>query len=318
MYTVHFEAGGFSPLDLTNVVVPAGNQTIRADAQLKLGATRQAIEVSAAMIRVETVPTDFSTTLWGNAIQEIPLSGRDLQQLVFMVPGVVGNGPPGSSFGFNSEFGSFPDPTHMQGSDVSVNGGQGGTNAWYLDGNLNLSGSAESIIVNPSPDAVTEFQTITNGFSAQYGRSGGAVFNVILKSGTNKVHGNVYKYVRNSYFNARNPFTSIGSNGQIIPQDQLRFNNFGGTIGGPVVIPHLYNGKNKTFFFFSWDESILHLNGSSVFTVPTPSMRKGDFSEDPNSKYGIWDPTTTVGPDSKGLFQRTAIGTCRSPILRRT
>ena len=178
MYTVHFEAGGFSPLDLTNVVVPAGNQTIRADAQLKLGATRQAIEVSAAMTRVKTAPTDFSTTLGGNAIQEIPLSGRDLQQLVFMVPGVVGNGPPGSSFGFNSEFGSFPDPTHMQGSDVSVNGGQGGTNAWYLDGNLNLSGSAESIIVNPSPDAVTEFQTITNGFSAQYGRSGGAVFNV--------------------------------------------------------------------------------------------------------------------------------------------
>ena len=117
-----------------------------------------------------------------------------------------------------------------------MNGGQTGTNAWYLDGNFNLSsGMAESVVVNPTPDAVSEFQVITNGFSSEYGRSGGAVFSVVLKSGTNKLHGNIYEYVRNSVFNARNPFTSIGSNGQIIPQDQLRYNDFGGTLGGPVV-----------------------------------------------------------------------------------
>src|SRR6185369_13500574 len=114
-----------------------------------------------------------------------------------------------------------------------------------LDGNLNQSSAmAEAIGVNPSPDAVEEFQTITNGLSAEYGRTGGGVFNVVLKSGTNKLHGNVYEYNRNSYFNARNPFTSIGSNGQIIPQNQLRYNNFGGTLGGPVVIPHVYDGRN--------------------------------------------------------------------------
>jgi len=308
-YQIHFEQSGFSPLDLTNIEVPAG-QTIRADAQLKLGTTQQTVEVSATLAMLQTAPTDFSTTVGTTAIQDIPLAGRDLQQLVFMVPGVAGNGPPGSSFGFNSQYGTFPDPTHLQGTNVSVNGGVGGTNAWYLDGNLNLSGLAESVTVNPSPDAVTEFETITNGFSAQYGRSGGAVFNVVLKSGTNQLHGNVYEYVRNSYFNARNPFTSIGSDGKIIPQDQLRYNNFGGTLGGPVVIPHLYNGRNKTFFFFSWDETILHLNGSGVFTVPTPAEIQGDFSEDPNTaKYGIWDPLTTVGPNAQGLFQRSAFGT---------
>jgi hypothetical protein len=268
-YQVHFEASGFSPLDMKDIVVPAG-QTIRADAQLQLGTTRQTIEVSTSTAMIQTAATDFSTTVGTTAIQEIPLSGRDLQQLVLMVPGVVGNGPPGSSFGFNSEFGTFPDPTHMQGTDVSVNGGQTGANAWYLDGNFNLSGVAESVVVNPSPDAVSEFQTITDGFSAEYGRSGGAVFSVALKSGKNQLHGDVYEYARNNYFNARNPFTSIGSNGQIIPQDQLRYNNFGGTIGGPVVIPHLYDGRNKTFFFFSWDQSILHLNGSGVFSGSYP------------------------------------------------
>src|SRR5205814_10615202 len=158
----------------------------------------------------------------------------------------------------NSQFGSFPDPTHALGSDLSVNGGQGGANAWYLDGNVNLSSFAENVAVNPTIDAVSEFQAITNAFSAEYGRTGGAVFNVVLKSGTNKLHGNIYEFVRNDATNARNPFTSIDSLGRIIKDRQLRFNNFGGTVGGPVVLPHIYNGKNKTFFFFSLDQTILH------------------------------------------------------------
>ena len=127
----------------------------------------------------------------------------------------------------------------------------------------------------------------------------------------------MYEYVRNSYFNARNPFTSISSTGQIIPQDQLRYNNFGGTLGGPIVIPHLYNGKNKSFFFFSWDETILHLNGSSVFTVPTPLMKAGNFSEDPNAaQYGIWNWYKNVGPAADGTFASSAFGTpvAGSPI----
>jgi hypothetical protein len=315
-YQVHFEASGFSPLDMKDIVVPAG-QTIRADAQLRLGTTRQTMEVSAAAAMLQTAATDFSSTVGATAIQEIPLAGRDLQQLVLMVPGVIGSGPPGSNFGFNSEYGTFPDPTHLLGTDVSVNGGQTGANAWYLDGNFNLSGVAESIVVNPSPDAVGEFQTITNGFSAEYGRSGGAVFSVVLKSGSNQLHGDVYEYGRNSYFNARNPFTSISSTGQIIPQNALRFNNFGGTLGGPVVIPYLYNGRNKTFFFFSWDESILHLNGSTVLSVPTALERTGDFSEDVNAaQYGIWNPYSSAGPAADGTFARSAFGTpvAGSPI----
>ncbi len=310
-YRAHFVASGFSPVDVTEIEVPAG-EVIKVDTQLKLGATREIVQVTAEVPLVETSASNFSTSLETRTVQEIPLQGRDLQQLVYLMPGVnpVG-GPPGSNFGFNSEFGTFPDPTHVLGSDLSVNGGQGGANAWYLDGNLNLSSLAENIAVDPSPDAVSEFQTITSAFAAEYSRTGGAVFNAVLKSGTNALHGNIYEFIRNDATNARNPFTSIDSLGHIIKDRQLRFNNFGGTLGGPVVFPHLYNGKNKTFFFFSWDVQKLHLlSNRAVFSVPTAPMRQGNFSEDPNVvSNGLWNPYTTVGPNANGVFERPALGT---------
>ena len=309
-YRVRIEAPGFNPVEVVDVQLLAG-QEVRVDRQMELGTTRQTIEVTASQPLLETASANTSTTVESDIIQEIPLQGRDMQQLVYMLPGVQNDaGPPGSNFGFNSQFGIFPDPTYVQGSDVSVNGGQGGANAWYLDGSLNVSTLSENINVNPSPDAVSEFQAVTSDLAAQYGRTGGGVFNVVLKSGTNKLHGSVYDYLRNSATDARNPFTSITGDGTIIPSRRLQFTDAGGTLGGPVVIPHLYNGHDKTFFFVSLDKTILHLTGTSVFTVPTAAMRSGDFSEDPNAAtFGIWDPMSTTGPDASGLFQRTAFGT---------
>jgi hypothetical protein len=310
-YKVHFETAGFRPVDISNIDLFAG-QAMRVDTSLVLGAALQSVEVNAAAALVETAPSNFSTTLSDRTVEELPLQGRDIQQLVFLIPGAAQvGGPPGSNFGFNSQFGTFPDPTHLIGSDIAVNGGQGGDNAWYLDGNLNLSGFAENAAVNPSPDAVQEFQAVTTSLSAEYGRTGGGVFNVVLKSGTNALHGNVYEYVRNDATNARNPFTSIDALGNIIKDRQLRFNNFGGSLGGPIILPHIYDGKNRTFFFFSGDFTILHLLGQKAFSVPTALERTGDFSEDPNVvTNGLWNPYSTVGPDpSTGLFQRTAFGT---------
>jgi hypothetical protein len=309
-YRVRLEAQGFNAVQVNDVRVFAG-QEVEVDRQLILGATHQTIEVMAAQPLLETASSNSSTTLESHIIDDMPLQGHDLQQIVYLLPGVQNDaGPPGSNFGFNSQFGIFPDPTYVQGSDVSVNGGQGGANAWYLDGSLNVSTLSENINVNPSPDAVSEFQAITSDLAAQYGRTGGGVFNVVLKSGTNKLHGSFYDYLRNSALDARNPFTSITTTGAIIPSRRLQFSEAGGTIGGPVVIPHLYNGHDKTFFFASLDKTVLHLNGTQVFTVPTAAMRAGNFSEDPNAvNFGIWNPWSTTGPNSSGLFQRTAFGT---------
>jgi len=306
-FQARFSAPGFASVEVQGIDVQAGNIT-RVDSALRVGTTRQTVEVTADVPLIESSASNFSTTLETKTIQDTPLQGRDLQQLVFLIPGInnVG-GPPGSNFGFDSAYGTFPDPTNALGSNVSVNGGQAGANAWYLDGNLNLSSFAENVVINPVPDAVEEFQGITNAFSAEYGRTGGGVFNVVLKSGTNSLHGDTYEFLRNDATNARNPFTSIDSNGNLIKDRQLRFNNFGGTLGGPVWIPRIYNGRNRTFFFFSYDKTILHLFGNQVFTVPTPLMRQGNFTEDPNvASNGLFNPYSTVGPNSSGVFQRTA------------
>ncbi len=317
-YRARFQASGFSTLELTDIEVSAG-RVVRVDSQLKLGETTQLIEVSSEAPLIETAASNFSTTIETRTIEELPLQGRDLLQLVFLVPGVNSvAGPPGSNFGFNSQYGTFPDPTNVLGSNLSINGGQSGANAQYLDGNLNLSSFSENAALVPSVDATQEFQVITNAFAAEYSRTGGGIVNVTLKSGTNALHGNIYEFHRQSGLNARNPFTSIGTDpitGEpgIISDRQMRFNNFGGTVGGPVVIPKLYNGKDKTFFFFSWETQITRLSGQQVFTVPSARMRQGDFSEDPNAaQFGLWDPHSTIGPDSSGFFARSAFGTPRA------
>ena len=300
-YRARFVAKGFTSLDMTTIQVSAA-QVIRVDAKLKVGSINEKVEVKAEVPLVETDASNFSSTLETDIIENVPLAGRDLQQLTFLLPGVnnVG-GPPGSNFGFDSSFGTFPDPTHLLGSAIAVNGGQSGANAWYLDGNLNVSSFGENIVVDPSPDSVSEFQAITNAFSAEYSHTGGAVFSTVLKSGTNSLHGDVYEYVRNSATNATNPFSIQGGLGKNLVQ----FNNFGGTLGGPITIPHIYSGKDRTFFFLSIDAQTLHQSGNGVYTVPTPLMRQGNFSEDPNVvANGIYDPYTTVGPDVNGLFAR--------------
>src|SRR5262249_29264301 len=148
-------------------------------------------------------------------------------------PGITqSSGPSGALFGFNSQFGGFPDPTHLLGSNISANGSQAGANAWYLDGSLNAALGAENIVVNPSPDAVLEFNVVNNGLAAEWGRTSGAVVNVVLKSGTNRLHGDLYGFNRNSVFSATNPFSRRDASGKPFLEPFVNSNNFGGTLGG--------------------------------------------------------------------------------------
>lgn len=151
-YTLRFESAGFNTTELRELEVGAGS-LVRADVELRVGATLQSIEVQSDAQRVDAAASNFSTTLDTHTIQELPLQGRDMMQSVYLFPGVNSNtGPPGTNFGFNGQFGSFPDPTNVLGSNLSVNGGQGGANAWYIDGNLNLSTYNENAVINPSPE----------------------------------------------------------------------------------------------------------------------------------------------------------------------
>jgi len=280
-YSVHVSASGFSPEDIANVIVTAG-ATTTADAQLKVGSVSQRVEVTAAAPLVETTPSNFTTAVETRYIQDLPLAGRDIQGLVQLVPGVTqSTGPGGTLFGFNSQYGGFPDALHIVGSGISANGSQGGANAWYLDGSLNAALGPENAVVNPSPDAVSEFNLVDNGLAAEYGRTSGAVINMVLRSGTNDVHGDLYEFNRNSHFSATNPFARRDPQGRPFLQPAVNFNNFGGTLGGPLYLPHLYNGKSRTFFFVSWDIALLHESKPTLLSVPLPNEIQGNFLGDP-------------------------------------
>jgi len=313
-YLLRIEASGFSPLEIKNITVGAGT-TVTQDAELKVGPTTQSLEVSAQAQLVETTSSNFRTGVSRRYMENLPLQGRDIQTLVQLFPGVIqSSGPSGAVFGSNSQFGGFPDPLHLVGSSVSSNGGQAGANAWFLEGALNATVGAESATVNPSPDAVSEFNLVQNSLAAEYGRTSGMVVNVVLKSGTNELHGSLYGLNRNSVFSATNPFARRDTNGEPFLQPWVNWNNFGGTLGGPLYLPGIYNGKNRTFFFVSEEMSFLHQRQNRILTVPLPAQRNGDFRGDPrfadvcDPANGvtncIYDPYSTVWNDAKGWWDR--------------
>jgi hypothetical protein len=305
-YDVHFETQGFAPADVTSTVVKP-NEVSTVDLQLKVGAQAQHVEVTGTNPLVETSATNVGTAVAQRIVGDLPILGRDTQALVNLVPGVTSSiGPPGTLVGFNGgEFGGFPDATHIMGSFVSANGAQPGGSEWYLDGNLNSMEGQDNMAVDPPPDALAEFQSINTSFAAEYGRKEGAIFSEVIKSGTNRFHGDIYEYNRNSYFSARNPMAAPLPDGTAAPPNYVNWNQFGGTIGGPVHIPHIYNGTNKTFFFFAWDVSLLHESGPWLGSVPTVKEHAGDFSDFPSVRqYGIYDPLTTTYNAEEGVYTR--------------
>jgi len=235
-------------LELTNIEVKAGTR-VTVDGALKIGQLAETVDVKSEaspcgrdrfQLQHRGTVTDFGS---GSDCRAGYPDARAIAPRGDAIDWTVR-----SVFGFNSQFGGFPDPTHIVGSGISVNGSQGGANAWYLDGTLNAILGPESVVVNPAPDAVSEFAMIDNGLAAEWAERAGAVLNVVLKSGTNQFHGNAYAFNRNSYFSASNPFQRRDVNGNQFLSPHVNFNDFGGTIGGPIR-------KNKTFFFASWETS---------------------------------------------------------------
>jgi hypothetical protein len=202
------------------------------------------------------------------------------------------------------------------GSALALGGGQAGSWGATLDGlsvNTNRSADAgETAYITPSVEAITEFSVDTNGFKAEYGQAGGGVITFVSKSGTNAFHGTAYEFLRNDDFDARGFFAQTRS---IYKQS-----DFGVSGGGPVIVPKLYNGHNRTFFFLSYEgfRNRLGANGS-ILTVPTPEMYSGNFSKWVNSKGAlipIYDPTTTQSNASGGGFTHAPFPGNQIPVSR--
>ncbi|HZD32142.1 MAG TPA: TonB-dependent receptor, partial [Candidatus Angelobacter sp.] len=270
-YDLAVSAPGFKTYQAKGIVLRVAQKT-RADAALQVGGTSSEVTVEGEGIgQVETQSSELSGVITGKEISQLQLNGRNFTQLATLVPGV------------NNQSGQDEGTVGISGNVAfSFNGGRTEYNNWELDGGDNMdNGSNSSLNVYPSIDAIAEVKVLTSNYGAQYGRSGSGTVEVETKSGTSSFHGDMYEFVRNTDFNARNYFQSY------VPQ--YNKNDFGYTIGGPIFIPGHYNtDKQKSFFFWS-QEWRIERTPAQTFNTPVPSNaeRQGNFSDlCPNATNG--------------------------------
>jgi hypothetical protein len=262
-YDVSVTAAGFKKYQAQGVILDVA-QKARVDVAMQVGSDTTLVTVEGTSIaQVETQSSDLTGTVTGKEISQLQLNGRNFTQLVTLVPGV--SNQTGQDEGTVGVYGNVA---------YSINGGRTEYNNWELDGGDNMdNGSNTTLNVYPSLDAIGEFKVLTSNYGAQYGRNGSGTVEVETKSGTKDFHGDVYEFVRNDAFNARNYFQST-----VPPYHK---NDYGYTIGGPVTIPGLYNkNRDKTFFFWSQEWRKESVPGQTFSTtVPSVANRSGDFSD---------------------------------------
>jgi len=278
-YSVTIAMKGFKTTTVSGLVLHA-NDALKLDRKLAVGSASDTVSVVAnrAALNLENGMSEGLVS--GTQVRELPLVTRNYEQLLTLQPGV--------SYGSDTN-----DQLYMGGSSplgmtdlalFSINGLRPTANNWTIDGADNVNrGGASSIsganmtpLAYPSVDAISEFVTLRGTYEAEYGRSASGQINVVTNSGTNAFHGGAYEYFRNDVFNADNYFNKLTT--PITPTPPLRYNDFGFTVGGPVVIPHYYNGRDKTFFFYSQEFRRVVQYQSLTSYVPTAAERAGDFT----------------------------------------
>lgn len=229
---------------------------------------------------LETESSSLGTVVNEQFVNQLPLNGRNFIQMATLSPGV--NGVGFSATGTIMS-GTRPDDRRPS-TEIFSNGNREGSNNFLYDGIDDNERLTLSIVLRPAVEAVREFKIQTNLYSADIGRSSGAVVDVITKSGSNQFHGSLFEFLRNSAMDARNFFSPHGS---AFPS--FRLNQFGGSAGGPVILPRVYNGRNSTFFFVDYEGYRRTAQQLLLGNIPTLNMRTGNFTETPP----IYDPLTT-------------------------
>src|SRR5580765_8016640 len=267
-YTVKIEMQGFIS-QTARVNLSAGDRA-RFDAKLALGQVAENVTVTAESPLVQTDSATISALLTEKAVQDLPVSGRNVVRLVQLVPGAF----EGQQNSLAS--GNRPDD-RRQTSAVSINGSMDNQNNHLIDGIDNNERAIGTVGVKPSIDAIAEVKVQTSMYTAEVGRTAGGVVNIITKSGSNDYHGSAFEFYRNDRFDAKNYFAST------LDKPVLRQHQYGGSLGGPVL-------RHRTFFFADYEGFTVTQGVTTVVTVPTARMRAGDFSE---QTAAIFDPTTT-------------------------
>jgi hypothetical protein len=302
-YTLRIQKAGFQSIVQAGLKLDVA-QSARLDFTLSVGSVNQEVTVTASAPLLESDTATPGQTIDNSTIVNLPLNGRNSDAFATLVPGVR------AALSFTGVAYSF-----YTDQFVSVNGCRPNQNLFLLDGGANSNAAFNGPGFYPSVDLVQEYKVETNNYSAEFTDTTGGVVNVITKSGTNQVHGDLFEFLRNSKLVATNFFLNQAA--QTI--GAFTFNQFGATVGGPVVIPHVYNGRNSTFFFFSY-EGLRWVQGFPVTaSLPTNAQRTGDSSTRNQSGQliAIYDPASTVpNPSAPGTYTRSAFPANRIPTSR--
>ena len=289
-YNITASHAGFKSLVQSNIILEIGNSPA-ANLVLEVGAVNESVEVSAEPPAMNTTTPELATVIESRPVAELPINGRNALALAITAPGVH------STAGTNQE--GFADRGTLL-SAMVMNNGPNSMNGILLDGANNLIEYSEEISINPTVDAIQEFTVLTGVMSAQYGFTAGGVINMATKSGTNAIHGTAYEFLRNDALDARSFFLSPASR-----KSELRYNQYGGSVGGPIR-------RNKLFYFGNYEEFRYIASQVAIGTVPTLLQRKGDFSQ----TYGtngalipIYDPATTASNPSGSGYIRSSFST---------
>ncbi|HEY2940952.1 MAG TPA: carboxypeptidase regulatory-like domain-containing protein [Vicinamibacteria bacterium] len=270
-YRIAIESPGFKSAVRSKIAVGAAD--VRpVDVQLATGPVSETVDVEVVALSPKTIGAEISGVLSGESVRELPLNGRNFMQLTTLQPGVT------AQEGMN-----MVNKGLAGGSDVSVSGGSTTSNLWLVDGADNVDhGSNRTILVYPSVDAIEEFKIQRNNYGAEFGQAGGAQVNLVTRGGTNKFHGSGYYYIRRDSLNSNNYFLEQAHQ----PKAPLKFDDFGATLGGPVI-------KDKLHLFLSWEKNKDDKSSVRSGFVPTLAERAGDFS---GSRLAGCTPQIPVDP----------------------
>lgn len=292
-YSLTVQKDGFKRTQRDGLQVQ-GSDRVGLDVRLDVGGVTESVTVTAATPLLSTETASRSVTLEQKYVDDLPTSGRNVYQLLFSQPGVVKTSRYWGSFELYA-FGNI--------NSVAINGGRSGENETLIDGLSSVRGSRSASFA-PALNAIQEVSVQTNSYDSSYGRFGGGVTSIVLRTGTNQLHGQLYEFFKNDNLNS-NGYSANAAN---VPRTEYKNNTFGFTVDGPVIIPKLFNGKNKLFWMLSLEALRERNPQAQMWTVPTALEKRGDYSQIVNSNrqsIAIYDPLTTQANPNGSGFVRT-------------
>jgi hypothetical protein len=310
IYEIGVKVSGFKTYTHTNLELTAG-AILRQDVQLEVGSTGENVTVTAEATLLKTESGDLAHNISVDQLANLPLLGI----------GASASGSSGVRNPFNTVV-TIPGVNYAPNFVMIVNGAPSNSAAYRLEGldNTNHTVSYALQENQPSADAIQEVAIQTSNYAAEFGQAGGGLFNITMRSGTNQYHGSAYEYNVNEDYNAAYAFSNDGYGNKIRPR--ARRNDYGGSLGGPVWIPKVYNGHNRTFFFFNWEQYRESLGYFPNLTLPTAAFRNGDFSAiSPNGganfNRSLGVPATAL-PSTDALGRPIFANTIYDPLTRTT